>query len=95
MRAYSTAKSAHAGEITKLAIVETLLSVALYISICIVQGSWRYLAAAVAVAPFMLFRTERSADWALAYWRRWIALLDPLLEWGGTSLTGFAVLTIY
>jgi hypothetical protein len=49
----------------------------------------------------MLFRTERSADWALQYWGRWNALLDPILERassaknGPAALAGFAMLASY
>lgn len=66
MRFNSTAESAVKGEITILAIIECVLSVALYIGFCIHFSSFRYLAWAVVVAPLMLFRTERSAQWGLS-----------------------------
>ena len=72
MRSYSTPESAHRGEVTKLAIVEVFVSVALYFFWTgILEFSWPSLSFIVAAAPFMLLRTERSADWALGHWQRW------------------------
>ena len=62
MRSYSTPQSAVNLEITKLAIIESAASVALYVCIALYFGTFRYLATAVVVAPLMLFRTEASAD---------------------------------
>lgn len=58
MRTYSTPQSALNGEITKLAIIECVVSVAIYVSIGMYFGTFRYLAVAVVFAPLMLFRTE-------------------------------------
>ena len=100
MRSYSTPESAHRGEVTKLAILEAFASVALYVWFCIRQGSWRSLSVVVAFAPFMLFRTDRSAAWALGYWQRWVALLDPVVERMTsakdlTAAAGFVLLFAY
>lgn len=65
MRFHATAESVQNGEITILAIIECILSVLLYFGICILAGSFRYLAWPIVLAPLMLFRTERSAKWAL------------------------------
>lgn len=62
MRTFSTPQSALDGEITKLAIVECVLAVALYVGISIYLGTFKYLALAVVVAPLMLFRTKMSAE---------------------------------
>lgn len=80
MRAYSTPESAHRGEVTKLATIETLASIALYIGICTYANSWRSLALIVVGAPLMLLRTEASADWALKHWRRWAGLADNIID---------------
>ncbi len=79
MRSYSTPESAHRGEVTKLAIVEALASVALYVGICTYAGSWKSLAIIVVGAPLMLVRTEVSADWAIGYWKRWAEWIEHLL----------------
>jgi hypothetical protein len=72
MRSYSTPQSALNLEFTKLAIIECVASVALYVGIALYFGTFKYLAAAVVVAPLMLFRTEASADWGLkVYGRIW------------------------
>jgi hypothetical protein len=82
MRSYSTPESAHLGEVTKLAIAEALVSVALYIGICTYIGSWRSLSLIVVGAPLMLFRTEVSAEWALGYWMRWFTLTEDVFREG-------------
>jgi hypothetical protein len=66
MRFHSTPQSALNGEITKLAIIECVLSIALYLWIGVHFKTFRHLAVAVIAAPLMLFRTEASADWGLA-----------------------------
>jgi hypothetical protein len=70
MRTYSTPESALNGEITKLAIVECVASAALYVGLGVYLGTFKYLAAAVVVAPLMLFRTDLSADWGLRLYSR-------------------------
>lgn len=70
MRTYSTPQSALDGEITKLAIVECVLSAALYVGLGLYFGTFKYLAAAIVFAPLMLFRTEFSADWGLQLYAR-------------------------
>jgi len=65
MRLYSTPRSAVDGEVTKLAIVECVVSVALYVGVEIYLGTFKHLAIAVAAAPLMLLRTDESARWGL------------------------------
>jgi len=65
MRFHSTPESALNGEITKLAIIECIASVAIYLAIGFYFGTFRYLAMAVVVAPLMLLRTDASSDWGL------------------------------
>jgi hypothetical protein len=62
MRFHSTPESAHNLEITKLAIFETVASLALYLVIGFYLGTFQHLALAVLVAPLMLFRTNDSMD---------------------------------
>jgi len=94
MRTYSTPQSALDGEITKLAILECVLSVVLYVGLGVYFGTFKYLAVAVVFAPLMLFRTEFSADWGLRVYERmnqtmekWPGLLAPT---GGFVLTPVA-----
>ncbi len=70
MRFHSTPQSALNLEITKLAIIETIVAIALYVSAGLYLGTFKYLAWAVIVAPFMLFRTESSANWGLKVYER-------------------------
>ena len=87
MRFHSTPQSALNLEFTKLAIIECVASVALYVGIALYFGTFKYLAAAVVVAPLMLFRTEASTDWALkVYQRYWDSLpaarMDQFIVFG-------------
>jgi hypothetical protein len=72
VRFHSTPESALNGEITKLAIIETTLSVGLYVWAGLHFGSFRYLALAMISAPLMLFRTRASAQWGLKLYGKWI-----------------------
>ena len=65
MRFHSTPESVLNGEITVLAVIECVASVALYLVLGFYLGTLRYLAWAVVVAPLMLFRTKRSVEWGL------------------------------
>lgn len=71
MRSHSTVQSAIKLEITKLAILECLLSVAVYVGIGVYFGTFKYLAWAIVVAPLMLFRTEASSKWGLHRFGKW------------------------
>lgn len=94
MRTYSTPQSAYDGEITKLAIIECIVSVAIYVSVGLYLGTFRYLALAVVFAPLMLFRTEVSADWGLSIYSRWINFLRRLPEpWSTLALFTLIPLT--
>lgn len=88
MRFHSTPQSALDGEITILAIIETVVSVTLYIGIGLYFGTFKYLAWAVVVAPLMLFRTEASADWGLEVCERCFNGLLRLGEPWGDITTG-------
>ena len=83
MRTYSTPESALNQEITKLAIIETVVAVALYIGIAIHFGTFRYLAMAVVAAPLMLFRTEASAEWGFEAYRKFDEYGDSMFMEGG------------
>lgn len=76
MRTYSTPQSALNQEITKLAIIESIAAIGLYVAIGAYLGTFRYLAAAVIFAPLMLFRTEVSAEWGFKIYERSLNKLD-------------------
>ncbi len=63
MRTYSTPQSALELEITKLAIIECAAAAILYMCIGIYLGTFKYLAAAIVIAPLMLYRTQFSDEW--------------------------------
>jgi hypothetical protein len=80
MRFNSTPESALNMEITKLAIIETVAAIALYIGIGAYFGTFRYLA--VTVAPLLLFRTEKSAEWGFKVYEDWLYRFGGVLsEW--------------
>jgi hypothetical protein len=79
MRLYSTPESALNLEVTKLAIIECLASVGLYVYIGVHLGTFRYLALAVVGAPLMLFRTDTSAEWGLRVWGQLLAFVIDLV----------------
>jgi hypothetical protein len=60
MRLYSTLESSNRGEITVLAIIETLLSVALYVGIAYWFDTVRHIVIAAVLAPLWLLRTRGS-----------------------------------
>lgn len=70
MRFHSTPESTLNLEITKLAIIETVFAVVLYVSAGLYFGTFKYLALAVLVAPLMLLRTQVSAKWGLKIYTR-------------------------
>ena len=57
---HSTPQSVLNREITKVAIIECVIAVAVYTAIGLYFDTYRHYAVAVAVAPLMLFRTEAS-----------------------------------
>jgi hypothetical protein len=74
MRLFSTAESVDRGEISLLAIVETIFAtiVAVYLSVVFIGPKW--IAWSVCIAPFLLLRTEYSADFG-------IKILDNYFSW--------------
>src|SRR6266851_1423141 len=96
MRFYSTPQSALNQEITKLAIIECIASISLYVGIGVYLGTFRYLAAAVIFAPLMLFRTEASAEWGLKVYERSDEILgeNKLLNSLPEPLSIFAIVLV-
>src|ERR1022692_3402184 len=71
MRFHSTPESALKGEITKLAIIETIAAVGLYAWVGLHFGTFKYFALAVVSAPIMLFRTAASARVGIRLYKRY------------------------
>lgn len=59
------------GEITWLAIAECVVSIGIYLGVGFYRGTFASLAWAVAVAPLMLFRTDKSTEWGLKVYARY------------------------
>ena len=86
MRLSSTPRSAANGEITKLACVECLIAIALYVGIGVWTGSFRHVTVAIAVAPLMLLRTDASARWGLSTYSNCLGWLDRFAGPGAAFL---------
>lgn len=65
MRIHSTRESVEAGEISVLAIVETLAAMLLSIFIAVQFGTLKWIAVSCCVAPLLLLRTEKSVSLCL------------------------------
>lgn len=70
MRLYSDRESVERGEITVLAIVETIAMVTLSAWIAIRYGTVKHIAIGACVAPLLLLRTERSTQLGLIFLNR-------------------------
>ncbi len=73
MRLVSTPESVKCGEVSMLAIVETLTAIALVFYLSVYLNSLRWLAIAMCLSPLLLLRTEKSTELAI----KWI---DPWFE---------------
>ena len=68
MRLYSTAESVDKGEISILAIVETIAATSLAIYLSVKFGSFKWIAWSACIAPFLLLRTEQSTVLGIKLW---------------------------
>ena len=84
MRLVSTRESIDRGEITLLAIVETLVAVLVLIGLSVWFDSVKWLAGACALAPLLLLRTDDSVQRGL----RWIVQWD---DWFSADESAFKV----
>ncbi|MGA3286206.1 MAG: hypothetical protein ABSD46_02135 [Bacteroidota bacterium] len=89
MRLYSTPLSASRLEITKLAIIETVLSLSIYSFIVLYFGSLKYLVVIIVLAPLTLFRTDSSSEWAIDKFK---LILENLNKWVFNSWNGKAII---
>ena len=107
MRVLSTAESVDNGEITLLAILETIVATSVAIYLSVTFGSFKWIAWSVCIVPFLLLRTTHSTllgldlmkqytDWALKLERD---ILKGRKSWLDTSglvigLAGCTVLVL-
>lgn len=62
---YNTLKTIDEGKISVLALVETLLCMLAMAYLCFYQQAWWYFGLVVCLAPFSLFKTKESCDYAI------------------------------
>ena len=74
-------------EITWLAIIETLVAMAIYVGIGLYWNTVNHIFAAVIVAPFMLFRTDQSARLGLDWYSFVARSVRPFTDWITHSLS--------
>ena len=87
MRTFSTPESALKGEITKLAIVECIISIAIYVAIGYYRHTFSHYAWAAAIAPLLLFRTDESSLWGLDLFGRFLDAVRRIPDPVGVFLT--------
>lgn len=75
MRKHSTPDSALNLEITKLAIIECVFSITVFVVIGMYLGTFKYLATAIVLAPLSLFRTDVSAEWGFNLYERGLSFI--------------------
>lgn len=88
MRMLSTRESIEKGEISLLAIVETLLAVTVLIGTTYWFDTVQWLAGACAIAPLLLLRTHNSDEW-IRMWASWLGR-HQFVQYAVTSITLFA-----
>lgn len=86
MRNYSTKESIAAGEVSRLACVESVVAVGIALWLAFWFHSFSHYKVAVCLAPLLLLRTERSTELALRWFERGLNRIQPLggSEWRET-----------
>ena len=80
MRLSSNRESIASGEVSLLAIIETLTAISLSVIIAIELSTLKWIAVSACVAPFLLLRTERSTALGIKVFDRIYDRLDPYAE---------------
>jgi hypothetical protein len=88
MRLVSNKESVARGEVSILAIVETLLAIALVFYLSAHFNTLRWLAVAMCVAPLLLLRTDESVQLGIRWLDRWDGWLFDTI---GTCATGRSI----
>jgi hypothetical protein len=103
LRWYSTLASSNRGEISVLAVVETVLSVALYAGIAVWFDTVRHIVIAAVLAPLWLLRTKGSVRLGMSFYLsgepyfrgRWLELFGDSLDSLDRQLGSWAESRIY
>jgi hypothetical protein len=81
MRWVSSKESVAKGEVSVLAIVETLCAIALVFWLSSHFNTLRWLAIAMCVSPLLLLRTEESTRLGIKWWDRFKGALSDNIRW--------------
>lgn len=76
MRLRSTVNSSEAGEVTALALVETLFAIAIAVYTAAALGSVAWLTVSVCLAPLLLLRTDESSEISLRLFNRYYLWIE-------------------
>lgn len=85
MRLYSTPQSALAGEVTVLAIIETIAATAFSIWLVVHRGTLTHVVIGACAAPFLLLRTDDATTLAITWFNHLDALLDKMSDFQDES----------
>jgi hypothetical protein len=87
MRLISNDESVARGEVSILAIIETLLAIALVFYLSTHFNTVRWLAIAMCVSPLLLLRTEESTRLGIKWWDWWMEkVVKPTLGYTGSAI---------
>jgi len=82
MRWISSQESVAKGEVSLLAICETLIAIALVFYLAAHFNTLHWLAFAICVSPLLLLRTDKSTELGIKWWERWSNWMK-VEKWGG------------
>ena len=86
MRLVSNKESVARGEVSILAIVETLLAIALVFYLSAHFNTLRWLAVAMCVSPLLLLRTAESTRLGIEWFDRWAIFVEKIAAPAGSGL---------
>ncbi len=89
MRFWSTPQSAQAGEVTVLAILETVAATAVSVWLVVHRGTLKHVVIGACLAPFLLMRTEEATEIAFKWTERfilWINIEETSPGWRSVCL---------
>lgn len=81
MRWFSNHESAARGEVSILAIIETLLATSISIGIAFYYDTTLYILISACIAPFLLLRTDDSTELGLKWFGWWFDKLESVLAY--------------
>jgi len=87
MRVVSSKESVARGEVSILAIIETLLAVILVFYLSAHFNTLSWLAVTMCVSPLLLLRTEKSTRLGIEWWDLWVEkIVDPWMNYTGWNI---------